>query len=1075
MRKNRSNNGFIGDDYYSDPHTGIISPVKILHLKKFATTLRPKLQSILPYLSSGSGATFTLNTGEGFLSGVRVTTSGTGYSLDTPVSFSGGGGTGAEAWVSSIFSGGVGGVQLNFKLFEVVITDPGEGYTSAPSVICSAGLIDTTNGFLPTVTCSITDGKVTGTTITNAGNRLQGFACVQIYFSEPPAGGKRARGYGLVSCGSGYTSVPTVVFGSPGSGAVATVGINRTITGLSVNSGGSNYSQEIPTINLSNSSVYPIATVTGNSVSAVGSFTSGMTTTNTYQSVSVGGYKNFAQTKEAVVTGSISDTTLNVTAVTSGTLEVGQIITGTGISDGTRITALGTGSGGTGTYTVSISQTVSSTTIQATEQKIQLLVKIENSNSNYVSFTCAGNYTVDWGDGTSQNINSGVQANKQYTRVTYSSLSSQDEYESSKSLIVTITPQSGQNLTSCDLVVKNPSVTTTGNFYTQPIKAIKLGGAAITSFVLYKASSPSVTLRHLEDFTWDGPNIITSFVEFFSNLVILRNVWKLNTIKATSCLSMFNNCQALEYCCDLDTSNVTTMQNMFSNCYALRYAPALKTQNVTNMANMFNNCFSLIALPFLNTEKVTQFTSMCNACNNLKTIPKLVIKATGTTNPTTTLMFQNCNVLENIDHLEIDLNPESTVSLSNMFSACRGFRRILKVFVKNSQSFGSFFSQFSGLEYVDDITFILDASPSNSSVSLGLESLFSNCTQLKKVNRIRVIGYRNVACSGMFSGCTALHEIGELVLPPLISCSNMFGFSNAIKKLDNLTLDTRYCTDFSYMFSNCTNLASIPKGLRFDSATTVGNMFESCRELKEVPPIFNTHNVTSFANMFANCSALRKVPPIDVSNWTTLSSMFASTNIEYITLYTSRNEQETPRRSTTSNASLSNMLPLPIKEIRGNAPFGVLSTATTAYNNVFSSVCNSLKKFELTGINQNVSFNNCNFDAPSLEELFNNLDTVTSRTITITNVPGNLKATVTGSISGTELNVTAVSSGTLAIGQRISGTGISANTIITALGTGTGGTGTYTVSNSQTVASTTVTAITPYSHLALNKGWTVTS
>ncbi|MBU6290076.1 MAG: hypothetical protein KGS10_18110, partial [Chloroflexi bacterium] len=54
-----------------------------------------------------------------------------------------------------------------------------------------------------------------------------------------------------------------------------------------------------------------------------------------------------------VVTGSITTTTLTVSAVTSGTLAVGQTITGTGVLPNTVITALGTGSGGTGTYTIS--------------------------------------------------------------------------------------------------------------------------------------------------------------------------------------------------------------------------------------------------------------------------------------------------------------------------------------------------------------------------------------------------------------------------------------------------------------------------------------------------------------------------------------------------------------------------------------------------------------------------------------------------------------------------------------------------------------------------------------------------
>lgn len=64
---------------------------------------------------------------------------------------------------------------------------------------------------------------------------------------------------------------------------------------------------------------------------------------------------------------------------------------------------------------------------------------------------------------------------------------------------------------------------------------------------------------------------------------------------------------------------------------------------------------------------------------------------------------------------------------------------------------------------------------------------------------------------------------------------------------------------------------------------------------------------------------------------------------------------------------------------------------------------------------------------------------------------------VTGSISGTTLTVSAVTSGQIGVGAELSGTGIAAGTYITALGTGTGGTGTYTVSASQTVASTTIT------------------
>lgn len=67
----------------------------------------------------------------------------------------------------------------------------------------------------------------------------------------------------------------------------------------------------------------------------------------------------------AVITASIATTTMTVTAVASGVLAVGATLTGTGVTAGTRITGFLTGTGGTGTYSVSPSQTKASGTVNA--------------------------------------------------------------------------------------------------------------------------------------------------------------------------------------------------------------------------------------------------------------------------------------------------------------------------------------------------------------------------------------------------------------------------------------------------------------------------------------------------------------------------------------------------------------------------------------------------------------------------------------------------------------------------------------------------------------------------------------
>src|SRR6476620_1198905 len=100
-----------------------------------------------------------------------------------------------------------------------------------------------------------------------------------------------------------------------------------------------------------------LKTASNISLSAATSFSSAAVIINTALAIS--------GTTGAVCTGSISGNTLTVSAMTSGTLTVGQTLSGAGVTSPTTITAFGTGNGGAGTYTVSPSQTVGSVTITA--------------------------------------------------------------------------------------------------------------------------------------------------------------------------------------------------------------------------------------------------------------------------------------------------------------------------------------------------------------------------------------------------------------------------------------------------------------------------------------------------------------------------------------------------------------------------------------------------------------------------------------------------------------------------------------------------------------------------------------
>ncbi len=98
----------------------------------------------------------------------------------------------------------------------------------------------------------------------------------------------------------------------------------------------------------------------------------------------------------ATVTGSISGTVLTVTKVTSGALAPGATLTGspTALTSGTTISSFGTGTGGTGTYNLSKSKTVSSETLTAANSPWGM--QVLSSGSADMSTTTAFNTGSPW-------------------------------------------------------------------------------------------------------------------------------------------------------------------------------------------------------------------------------------------------------------------------------------------------------------------------------------------------------------------------------------------------------------------------------------------------------------------------------------------------------------------------------------------------------------------------------------------------------------------------------------------------------------------------------------------------------
>jgi hypothetical protein len=111
-------------------------------------------------------------------------------------------------------------------------------------------------------------------------------------------------------------------------------------------------------------------------------------------------------------TGGISNgsgaagTILNVTAVASGTIFIGQRVTGSGVTSGTLVTGFGTGSGGAGTYTVNTSQLVgASTSLTGAASAVATTPAAGDNSVNIATTAFVQNVAGNLGTMSTQNAN----------------------------------------------------------------------------------------------------------------------------------------------------------------------------------------------------------------------------------------------------------------------------------------------------------------------------------------------------------------------------------------------------------------------------------------------------------------------------------------------------------------------------------------------------------------------------------------------------------------------------------------------------------------------------------------------
>lgn len=456
-----------------------------------------------------------------------------------------------------------------------------------------------------------------------------------------------------------------------------------------------------------------------------------------------------------------------------------------------------------------------------TEAKFVGLFAVFPEGPNDVAFTAAGNYTVDWGDGGStQNFSTGAKAEKAFN---YSTLTSSVTDRGYKTVIITITPQSGQNLTSINLMQRPTS--SPSRAAVCPWLDIAVGGTSLTSLTLSNGT-PTMTQGLLERVQIVSQSSSrTSMASQFYNCSALQSVSLPNTAAVTSVGYMFYNCFKLKSVPWFDTTNVTDMSYMFNNCYSLTSVPSFNTAAVTSMTFMFNGCYSLPTVPFFNTAAVTNMQQMFSSCYSLVSLPLF-----NTANVTNMIsMFSGCFTLTSVPLF----NTANVTSMNSMFRTC---------------------------------TSLISVPLFNTASVTAMASMFENCNSLTSVPLFNTAAVTDT--SYMFSSCAALTSVPLFNTAAVVSMQNMFDQCSSLLTVPSF--NTSAVANMGNMFYSCTNLLKVGefdmRGLSVASASV--QMFLTCRSLiasgvtgglYSISYASSRLSATELNNVYTNLGTLRSV------------------------------------------------------------------------------------------------------------------------------------------------------------------------------------------------------------------------
>jgi surface protein len=329
--------------------------------------------------------------------------------------------------------------------------------------------------------------------------------------------------------------------------------------------------------------------------------------------------------------------------------------------------------------------------IKTTDNDIAILHAVWDNDSNYAAFQCttsAGDYDVDWGDGTTTSHASNTTAEHQYDYATYDTGNATLSTRGYKQAIIRITPATGTLATFSS----NFRYTGQNQNYSTGFLDVLLSMPSATSGASISFTTGVVVNRYMEQVHILNSGGMTSALSMFNACLSLQSVPLFDTSSVTNMSSMFFNCRSLQTVPLFDTSSVTNMVSMFNTCFSLQSVPLFNTSSVTNMSSMFNACSSLQSVPLFDTSSVTTMQSMFSTCSSLQSVP--LFNTASVTNMSS--MFQNCLLLQSVPLFD----TSSVTNISSMFQGCFSLQTVPLFDTSSVTNMNSMFNTCTSLQEI---------------------------------------------------------------------------------------------------------------------------------------------------------------------------------------------------------------------------------------------------------------------------------------------------------------------------------------------------------------------------------------